>query len=127
MHQGVMNSWHIHKRFLKEEVIGKYLNGWHPLSLKPQIKKIKLWYNKKREQSKEKAPVASRSKPQASQCPQEAKKKRKKNWKKPYSPSYMIPRIQRNSTKNVVNMSRTWMEFKDKEDKIMRQPSLPKK
>ncbi|MBW0506167.1 hypothetical protein O181_045882 [Austropuccinia psidii MF-1] len=39
IHQGVMNSWHILKRFLTEEEIVVYSNGWNPLSSKPQVKK----------------------------------------------------------------------------------------
>ncbi|MBW0483714.1 hypothetical protein O181_023429 [Austropuccinia psidii MF-1] len=64
--------------FLQEEEIVRYSNGWNPLSSKPQIKKIKDWHNKKREASKEEAPVASTSKPQVNQPPQEGKKTRKR-------------------------------------------------
>ncbi|MBW0587153.1 hypothetical protein O181_126868, partial [Austropuccinia psidii MF-1] len=39
----------------------------------------------KKEESKEEAPVASTSKPQANPLPQERKKNKKKNWRKPYS------------------------------------------
>ncbi|MBW0580978.1 hypothetical protein O181_120693 [Austropuccinia psidii MF-1] len=49
IHQGVMNSWHILKKFLKEEEIVRYSNGWNPLSSKPQIKKIKEYQLKKEE------------------------------------------------------------------------------
>ncbi|MBW0589593.1 hypothetical protein O181_129308 [Austropuccinia psidii MF-1] len=84
IHQGVMNSWHILKRFLTEEEIVVYSNGLNPLSSKPQIKKIKEYHSKKKEASKEEAPVASTSKPQASQPPQEGKKNKKKNWRKPH-------------------------------------------
>ncbi|MBW0510490.1 hypothetical protein O181_050205 [Austropuccinia psidii MF-1] len=56
IHQGVMNSWHILKKFLKEDKIVGYFNGWNPLSSKPQIKKIKEYHAKKREATKEKAP-----------------------------------------------------------------------
>ncbi|MBW0589756.1 hypothetical protein O181_129471 [Austropuccinia psidii MF-1] len=41
VHQGMMNSWDILKKFLKEEEIVRYSNGWNPISFKPQIKKIK--------------------------------------------------------------------------------------
>ncbi|MBW0463459.1 hypothetical protein O181_003174 [Austropuccinia psidii MF-1] len=122
-----MNSWNIHKQFLQEEGIVKYYNGLNPLSFKTQIKNIMEWDNKKRAVSKEEAPVASTSKPQASQNTQEGKKNKKKNWRKPYSPSYRIPRIQKDAMDNVLNMARTLMEFKDKEEKRMRQPSFPKK
>ncbi|MBW0540149.1 hypothetical protein O181_079864 [Austropuccinia psidii MF-1] len=85
IHQRVMNSWNILKTLLKEEEIVRYFNGWNPLSYKPQIKKIKEYHAK--EGGKQEAPVASTSKPQANQPPQEGKKKNKKNWRKPYSPS----------------------------------------
>ncbi|MBW0568730.1 hypothetical protein O181_108445 [Austropuccinia psidii MF-1] len=109
IHQGVMNSWHILKRFLKEEEIVRYSNGWNPLSSKPQIKKITEYHAKKREESKEEAPVASTSKPQ------EGKKNKKKNWRKPYSPSHRILKIQRDAMDNAFKMARTLIEFKDKE------------
>ncbi|MBW0506451.1 hypothetical protein O181_046166 [Austropuccinia psidii MF-1] len=94
--QGVMNSWKILKKFLKEEEMVRCSNGWNPLSSKPQIKKIKDWNNKKREVIKDEAPVASTSKPQAIQPPQEAqkKKKKKKNQREQYFPLYRILRIQ---------------------------------
>ncbi|MBW0593863.1 hypothetical protein O181_133578 [Austropuccinia psidii MF-1] len=63
IHQGVINSWHILKSFLKEEEIAKYSNGWNPLSSKPQIKTIKEYHAKKKQESKEEAPVAYTSKP----------------------------------------------------------------
>ncbi|MBW0591024.1 hypothetical protein O181_130739 [Austropuccinia psidii MF-1] len=106
IHQGVMNSWHIPKTFLKEEEIVRYSNGWNPLSSNPQIKKIKEYHVKKREASKEEASVASTRKPQANQLPQEAKKNKKKNWKKPCSPSYRS----RKSKKMPWTMSSTWPE-----------------
>ncbi|MBW0521373.1 hypothetical protein O181_061088 [Austropuccinia psidii MF-1] len=127
IHQGVMNSWHILKQFLKEEKIVRYSNGWNPLSSKPQIKKIKEYHSKKREESKEEAPVASTSKHQANQLPQEGKKKKKKNLRKPYSPSYRNPKIQKDAMDNVFNMARSLMRFKDKEEQRMRQPHFPNK
>ncbi|MBW0574592.1 hypothetical protein O181_114307 [Austropuccinia psidii MF-1] len=126
IHQGVMNSWHIHKRFLKEEEIVKYSNGWNPPSSKPRIKKIKEYHSKKKEASKEEAPVASASKPQVSQPPQEGRNK-KKNLRKPYSPSYRIPKIQKDAMDNFFNMARNLMEFKDKEEQRMSQPHFPNK
>ncbi|MBW0589276.1 hypothetical protein O181_128991 [Austropuccinia psidii MF-1] len=62
---------------LKEEVIVRYSNGWNPLSSKPQIKKIQEYHSQEKEASKEEAPVASTSKPQSTQLPQEGKKKKK--------------------------------------------------
>ncbi|MBW0587071.1 hypothetical protein O181_126786 [Austropuccinia psidii MF-1] len=125
--QGVINSWHILKTFFKEEEIMRYSNGWNQLSSKPQIKKIKEYQSKNREASKEEAPVASNSKPQVNQPPQEGKKNKKSNWRKQYSPSYRIPKIQKDTTENVFNMARALMEFKDKEERRMRQPHFPKK
>ncbi|MBW0587209.1 hypothetical protein O181_126924 [Austropuccinia psidii MF-1] len=125
IHQGVINCWLILKRFLTEEEMVVYSNGWNPLSSKPQIKRIKKYHSKKKEASKEEAPVASTRKPQANQPPQEQKKNKKKNWRKPYSPSYRIPKIQKDAMDNVFNMARTLMEFKYKEKKRMRQPHFP--
>ncbi|MBW0577682.1 hypothetical protein O181_117397 [Austropuccinia psidii MF-1] len=127
IHQGVMNSWHILKKFLKEEEIVRYSNGWNPLSFKPQIKKIKEYHAKKKVASKEEAPVASTRKPQPNPPPQEGKRKKKKNWSKPYSPSYKIPKVQKDAMDNVFNMARTLMEFKDKDDQRMRHTHFPKK
>ncbi|MBW0593847.1 hypothetical protein O181_133562 [Austropuccinia psidii MF-1] len=126
-HQGVMNSWNILKKLLTEEEMVVYSNGLNPLSSKPQIKTIKEYHSKKKEASKEEAPVASTSKPQANQHPQEGKKNKKTNWRKPYSPSYRIPKIQKYTMDNFFNMARTLMEFKDKEEQRMRQPHFPKK
>ncbi|MBW0494340.1 hypothetical protein O181_034055 [Austropuccinia psidii MF-1] len=119
IHQGVMNSCHILKRILKEEEIVRYSNRWNPLSSKPQNKKIKEYPAKKREAIKQKSPVASTSKPQANPLPQEGKKKKKKNWRKPYSSSYRILKIQKDAMENVSNMARTLMEFKDKKEQRM--------
>ncbi|MBW0570009.1 hypothetical protein O181_109724 [Austropuccinia psidii MF-1] len=127
IHQGVMTSWNILKKFLTEEEIVVYSNGWNTLPSKPQIKRIKEYHYKKKEESKEEAPVASPSKPQTNKPLQEGKKRKKKNWRKPYSPSYRIPKIQRVAMDNVFNMARTLMEFKDKEEQRMRQPHFPKK
>ncbi|MBW0512261.1 hypothetical protein O181_051976 [Austropuccinia psidii MF-1] len=122
-----MKSWHILKKPPQEEEIVRYSNEWNPLSSKPRIKKIKEYHAKKREANKEEAPVASTTKPQANQPPQEGKKNKKKNWRKPYFPSYMIPKIQKDAMDNIFNMARTLMEFKDKEEGRMRKPHLPRK
>ncbi|MBW0528766.1 hypothetical protein O181_068481 [Austropuccinia psidii MF-1] len=115
IHQVIMNSWHIIQKFLTEEEIVVYPNGWNPLSSQPQIKKIKEYHSKKNEAIKEEAPVAATSKPQANQPPQEGKKNKKNNWRKPTSPSYRIPKLPKDAMDNVLNMARTLMEFKDKE------------
>ncbi|MBW0544632.1 hypothetical protein O181_084347 [Austropuccinia psidii MF-1] len=127
IHQGVMNSWHILKKFLKEEEIVRYSYGWNLLSSKPQIKKIKEYHAKKKEASKEEAPVASTSKLQVNPLPQEGKNNKKKNWRKPYSPSYRIPIIQKDGMDNVFNMASTLTKLKDREEQKMRQPHFPKK
>ncbi|MBW0485089.1 hypothetical protein O181_024804 [Austropuccinia psidii MF-1] len=75
----------------------------------PSLKKD--WHNKKREESKEKAPVASTSKQKAIQSPKEGKENKKNNWRKPCSPSYRIPRIQKYAMENFFNMARALMEF----------------
>ncbi|MBW0539057.1 hypothetical protein O181_078772 [Austropuccinia psidii MF-1] len=90
-------------------------------------KKIKEYHAKKKEETKEETPVASTSKPQANPLPQEGKKKKKKNLRKPYSPGYRIPKIQKDAMDNLFNMARTLMEFKDKEEQRMRQPHFPKR
>ncbi|MBW0579272.1 hypothetical protein O181_118987 [Austropuccinia psidii MF-1] len=70
IHLRVMKSWHILKRFFKEEEIVKYSNGWNPVSSKPQIKKIKEYHAKKRETSKEEAQVSSTRNPKTNQITQ---------------------------------------------------------
>ncbi|MBW0590393.1 hypothetical protein O181_130108 [Austropuccinia psidii MF-1] len=122
IHQGVMNAWHILKKFLKEGEIVRYSNGWNLLSSKAQLKKIKEHHTKKKE-----ALVASNSKHQANQLPQEGKKNKKRNWRKPYSSIYGIPKIQKDAMDKVSNMARTLIEFKDKEEQRMRQNHFPKK
>ncbi|MBW0547777.1 hypothetical protein O181_087492 [Austropuccinia psidii MF-1] len=95
--------------------------------IQPQIKKIKYRNNQKREANKENSLLVSTRKSQASQPPQEGKKNKKNNWRKPYSPTYMIPRIQKDAIKNFLKMAKTLMEFKDKGEKRMQKPHFPKK
>ncbi|MBW0551664.1 hypothetical protein O181_091379 [Austropuccinia psidii MF-1] len=95
IHQRVKNCWHILNKFLKEEGIVRYSNGWNTLSSKHQIKKINKYHAKKKEESKEEAPVASTSKPQSNKLPQEGKKDKINGRRKPYSRSYKIPKIQK--------------------------------
>ncbi|MBW0515722.1 hypothetical protein O181_055437 [Austropuccinia psidii MF-1] len=116
---------HLYEPVQEEEIV-RYSNGWNSLSSKPQIKKIKEYHAKKKEVSKEEAPVAATSKPQANQLPQEGKNNKKNDWMKPYSKSYRIPKIQKDAMDNVFNMARTMMELKDKEEQRMRQPHFPK-
>ncbi|MBW0534457.1 hypothetical protein O181_074172 [Austropuccinia psidii MF-1] len=75
--------------------------------------------------NKRRIPVASTSKPQDSQPHQEGKKDKKKNLRKPNSPSYRIPRIQNDSMDNIFKIVRPLMEFKDKEEQRIRQSSFP--
>ncbi|MBW0491876.1 hypothetical protein O181_031591 [Austropuccinia psidii MF-1] len=121
IHQGVMNSWHILKRFLKEDKIVKYYNGWNTLLLKPQRKMRGEWNNKNKE-----AKVASTRRLQANQPPQEGKKKKRKARKKPYFPSYRIPRIQKHAMQNVFNIARVLMELNNREEQRMRQSYFQK-
>ncbi|MBW0493997.1 hypothetical protein O181_033712 [Austropuccinia psidii MF-1] len=95
----------------------------------PQIipqRGIKEYHAKKREATKNKAPVASTSKPQSNPLPQKGKNN-KKNWRKPYSPSYRVPKVQKDSMDSLFNMARTLIEFKDKEEQRMRQAHFSKK
>ncbi|MBW0555885.1 hypothetical protein O181_095600 [Austropuccinia psidii MF-1] len=92
-----------------------------------KLKTIKDWHNKKREASKEEAPVASTRKLKASQTLQEGRKSKKRNGRKPYSPAYRIPRIQKDAMKNVFNRARKLVECKDKEEQRMRKTHFPKK
>ncbi|MBW0476239.1 hypothetical protein O181_015954 [Austropuccinia psidii MF-1] len=62
-----------------------------------------------------------------SQLTSPRREEQEKELEKPYSPSYRIPKIQKDSMDNVFNMARTLMEFKAKEEQRMRQPHLPKK
>ncbi|MBW0480399.1 hypothetical protein O181_020114 [Austropuccinia psidii MF-1] len=110
------------EEFLKEEEIVRCSNGWNSLSSKAEIKKIKEYHDKKVEASKEEPPVASTSKP-----PHEGKNNKKKDWRKPYSPGYLIPKIQKDAMDNVFNMARTLMEFKDKKEQRVRQTHFSKK
>ncbi|MBW0477362.1 hypothetical protein O181_017077 [Austropuccinia psidii MF-1] len=110
------------KNFIKEEEIVKYYKGWNPQSSKTKIKTIKDWNNKKREVSKEEVPVASTRKP-----PQEGKKNKEKNWTKPYSPVKGSQESKKYAMDSVVNISRTLMAFKEKEEKKMTQPHFLKK
>ncbi|MBW0569181.1 hypothetical protein O181_108896 [Austropuccinia psidii MF-1] len=89
--------------------------------------RIKEYHAKKKEATKEEAPVASTRNPQENPFPQERKKNKKKNWRKPYSPSYRSSKIQKDAIDNVFKMARTSMEFKNKEEQRMRQPDFPKK
>ncbi|MBW0513162.1 hypothetical protein O181_052877 [Austropuccinia psidii MF-1] len=88
IHQGVMNSWQILKRFLKEEEIVRYSNGWNPLTSKPQIKNIKYYHAKKKEATKEEAPVAPTSNPQANHTSPSREEEQEKEREKTIFPKF---------------------------------------
>ncbi|MBW0484738.1 hypothetical protein O181_024453 [Austropuccinia psidii MF-1] len=127
IYQGVMSSWNILKILFKEEELVKYSNGLTPLSSQPKINKIKDYHAKKREASREEAPVAFTQKLQVNQPPQEGKKNKKKNWSKPYFSSYRITKIQKEPMGNCLNIAIILMEFKEKEEQRMRQAHFPKR
>ncbi|MBW0568994.1 hypothetical protein O181_108709 [Austropuccinia psidii MF-1] len=127
LQQGVMNSWHILKMFVTEEVVVVYSNGWNPLSSKLQTKMIKDYHSKKREASKEEAPVASTSKPSANHPAQEGKKNKKKNVGNHIPEATGFQKSKKDAMDNVFNMARTLMEFMDKEEERMRQSHFPRK
>ncbi|MBW0487677.1 hypothetical protein O181_027392 [Austropuccinia psidii MF-1] len=87
-----MNSLHILKKLLKEAEIGRYSNGWNLLSSEPQIKNIKNWHNEKMEESKEEAPVASTSNPQASQPPPRREEEQEKELEETIFPKLQDPK-----------------------------------
>ncbi|MBW0497623.1 hypothetical protein O181_037338 [Austropuccinia psidii MF-1] len=119
IHQRMMNSWKILKKFLKEQEIVRYSNGWNPLSSKPHIKKIKEYHSQKREATKEEAP----SQPTSARREEE----QEKELEKTIFPKLQDSKNRKDAMDNVFNMSRTLMEVKDKEEKRMRQPHFPKK
>ncbi|MBW0501778.1 hypothetical protein O181_041493 [Austropuccinia psidii MF-1] len=51
----------------------------------------------------------------------------KKKWRKPYYPSYRVPRIQKDAIDSLFNMARTFIALKDKEEQRMRKPHFPQK
>ncbi|MBW0540920.1 hypothetical protein O181_080635 [Austropuccinia psidii MF-1] len=94
------------RKFLKEEEIVTYSNGWNLLSYKPQIKKIKDW-NKKEGGKQGRSPSSFYQQATSQTTSQEGKKNKKKNLRKPYSTSYRIARIQKDSMDNFFNMAST--------------------
>ncbi|MBW0472719.1 hypothetical protein O181_012434 [Austropuccinia psidii MF-1] len=77
------------------------------------------------------APQASRSKKPPQKMPnkdkqtpksnQKGKKKAKPKWNKPYPQIYRILKKEKTAMDNVLNMARTLMELKKKEEKILKQ------
>ncbi|MBW0506443.1 hypothetical protein O181_046158 [Austropuccinia psidii MF-1] len=126
IHQGVMKSCNFLKRFLKEEKIVRCSNGWNPLSSRPQIKRIKDWHIKKREASKEEAPVASTRELQANQYPRERNKKEKELEETGF-PMLQDSKNLKNVMENFFNIAGTLMEFKDTKEQRMRETHFQKK
>ncbi|MBW0567237.1 hypothetical protein O181_106952 [Austropuccinia psidii MF-1] len=120
------------------------------MSCKGKVQQIKAWLknqsmlsedqNKKLAQGKSnsqvEAPQASKSKTLPQQVPNKPKQAPKTNqkgkqtampkWNKPYPQNDMIPRKEKTAMDNVFNMTRTLMEFKNK-DKERLDQSFPKK
>ncbi|MBW0534864.1 hypothetical protein O181_074579 [Austropuccinia psidii MF-1] len=125
------------------------LRGWKPISCKGQVQQIKAWWKtqsmlsedqkKKLPQGKDNSPVeapqASTSKNLPKEVPnkdnqtpksnqkgkQKAKEKEKSKWNKPYPHNYRISKKEKTAMENVFNMARTLMEFKHKEEEILKQ------
>ncbi|MBW0593746.1 hypothetical protein O181_133461 [Austropuccinia psidii MF-1] len=119
IHQEVMNSWHILKKFHKEEEIVRYSNRCNPLSSKSQIKKIKEYHVKKREATKEEAP----SQPTSPRREEE----KGKELEKTISPKLQDSKNPKRCHGKFFQHGQKLGEFKDKEEQRMRQPHFPKK
>ncbi|MBW0537645.1 hypothetical protein O181_077360 [Austropuccinia psidii MF-1] len=148
-----MNSYLQVKNLMGPEKTEELLRGWTPMSCKGQVKQLKAWLKnqsmlsedqkKKLAQGKDNSPVeapqASTSKTLPQKVPnrdkkppksikkgkQMAKGKAKYKWNKPYPQNYRIPKKEKTAMDNVLNMARTLMEFKNKEDERFNQ-SFPK-
>ncbi|MBW0463064.1 hypothetical protein O181_002779 [Austropuccinia psidii MF-1] len=99
---------------------------------------------KKLAQEKEKSPVEALQESTSKNLPQQVPKKPKQTpktnqkgnqkekgkanpkWNKPYPQNYRIPKKEKTAMDNVLNMARTLMEFKNKEEERFKQ-SFPKK
>ncbi|MBW0536349.1 hypothetical protein O181_076064 [Austropuccinia psidii MF-1] len=96
--------------------------------------------SQEKENSPVEAPQASTSKTLPQQVPnkpkqtpktnqkgkQKEKGKAKPKWNKPYPQNYRIPKKEKTTMDNVLNMARTLMEFRNKEEERLNQ-SFPKK
>ncbi|MBW0573256.1 hypothetical protein O181_112971 [Austropuccinia psidii MF-1] len=60
------------------------------------------------------------------QPPSPRREEEEKELEKTIFPRLQDSKIQKDAMDNVFNMARTLMEFKDKEEQIMRQPHLPR-
>ncbi|MBW0554117.1 hypothetical protein O181_093832 [Austropuccinia psidii MF-1] len=74
---------------------------------------------KKKEVTKEEAP----SQPTSPRREEE----QEKELEKTIFPNLQVPKFQKDSMDNVVNMAKALMEFKNKEEQRMRQPHFPMK
>ncbi|MBW0571664.1 hypothetical protein O181_111379 [Austropuccinia psidii MF-1] len=73
-----MNSWHILKKFLKEDEIVRYSNRWNPLSSKPQIKKIKSTMPKRGRKARKKPQYLLPESLKPTNLPRKGRRTRKK-------------------------------------------------
>ncbi|MBW0582038.1 hypothetical protein O181_121753 [Austropuccinia psidii MF-1] len=150
---GTMNSYLQVKKFMGPKKTEELLKGWKPMYCKGQVQQIKAWLKnksmlsedqkKKLAQVKEKigveAPQASTSKNPPQRVPKKpnqtpktnpkgkkkAKGKAKPKGNKPAPQNYRIPKKEKKAMDNVFNMSRTLIEFKNKEEERFNQ-SFPK-
>ncbi|MBW0497377.1 hypothetical protein O181_037092 [Austropuccinia psidii MF-1] len=140
-----MNSYLQVKKLMGTEKAEELLWGWTPMSCKGQVQHIKAWLKNQsmlsedqkkklsqgKEQSQVEAPQASKSKLTPQQVPkkpkktpktnQKGKQKAKPKWNKPYPQNYRIPKKEKTAMDNVLNMARSLMEFKKKEEEILNQ------
>ncbi|MBW0564670.1 hypothetical protein O181_104385 [Austropuccinia psidii MF-1] len=147
---GTMISYLQVKTFMHPERTEDLLRDWKPMSFKGKVQQIKAWLKnqsilsedqkKKLNQGKDNSPVeacqASISKnthqkvpnkdKQAPKSNQKGNKKSKSKWNKPYPQNYRIPMREKTAMDNVLNMARSFMELKNKEEERMNK-SFPKK
>ncbi|MBW0548456.1 hypothetical protein O181_088171 [Austropuccinia psidii MF-1] len=120
IHQGVMNSWHILKKFLKEEEIVRYSNGLESTIIQTSNQKDQ-GITCPKEGGKQ-----GRS-PKPAHFPKKGRRTRKRTGENQIPQVTGFQKSKKDVMKNFFNMARTLMEFKDKEEQIMTQPHFPKK
>ncbi|MBW0544099.1 hypothetical protein O181_083814 [Austropuccinia psidii MF-1] len=151
---GTMSSYLQVKNFMGPEKTEEPLKGWTPMSFKGQVQQIKAWLKnlsilsedqkKKLAQGNDNTPVEApqestrKTPPQPvpnkpKQTPktnqkgkQKEKGKAKPKWNKPYPQNYGIPKKEKTTIDNVLNMARTLMELKNKEEERLNE-YFPKK
>ncbi|MBW0547806.1 hypothetical protein O181_087521 [Austropuccinia psidii MF-1] len=146
-----MNSYLHIKSFLVQEKTIELLGGWSPFSCKENVKKINnllknqslLSIDQKKELEMTPAletegPVASTSSkpgPEVSKNKLKGPQKKKKgpknhqgkaNWHRTYPQGYRIPKLEPSEVDSVLNMARTPMEFKAKDQQRMNR-NFPRK